>query len=308
MKYSCLSRFFLALTIIIVHLSFLALILILSNFIFDSEKYNFDFLKLTRVSKNFNFTLCTVLECERKFWFVIALNGMVTLILFFEELLVSSRDIQNIFIKRANHGLIYYPKFFAKFFSHFVLSMSVMLYQPMNYFSDYTLDLSVYVRRIWFWIPFTYGLVQVMRTFSHLYIDDDELGGCLLMKLIRNEDIPLPKDYINETGIYQSIRSPFRGGVMIMLLFSNPRWDIGKLIYLGMFSFCMYAEAGNEEVYLFKKYEKYQKYVSLVKNRFFNFDFLLGEKSKVPTPADQAEKKESNENEKTSGKKKEKKN
>ena len=47
------------------------------------------------------------------------MNIVILSVMFFQEALISNKDMVKIFIKRANGDLIYYPKIFSKFLSCF---------------------------------------------------------------------------------------------------------------------------------------------------------------------------------------------
>ena len=63
-----------------------------------------------------------------------------------------------------------------------------------------------------------------------------------------------------------------------MMLFINPRWDLGRIIYTGLFAFLMYAETVNEEKYFFVKFDSYKKYMQVVPYRFLNYSLIWNKK------------------------------
>ena len=280
MEYLFLTKFFLTITIIASHILFLILIVFFANFHIDHPKYNLDYFGITRLSKNPHFSLCSVFDCVDNMYYVIGGNIMILLVLFFQELIFVNKDIRKIFTKRCTSDLIYYPKLFSRIISSFSLIMSMMLFQPMRLSVFWKMDLADTIRPFWFIIPFLIGLSQVIKSLYFNYITNDELGGKLLHILFKGGDVPLPSDYLYGRGIYEKLRSPFRGGVIIMMLSCNTKWDIGRIIYCTLFFICMYGEAANEDKYFFDKFDSYKKYVRLVPYRFLNYSMLVEGKKK----------------------------
>ena len=68
-----------------------------------------------------------------------------------------------------------------------------------------------------------------------------------MWKALSNKGIPRLGEYIYGDGIYLKMRSLFRGGVVIMTFFINLKLNIGRIIYFGLFWFCLYVEAINED-------------------------------------------------------------
>lgn len=276
MDYSYLNRFFLCFFILATLCAFIFQTLIFLNFNIDNSKYNIDKIGLTRLSKNVHFSLCTVYDCNETYIYSLIMNIIILSIMFFQEALISNKDMVKIFIKRANGDLIYYPKIFSKFLSCFILSMAHMLYQPMNFshLDIYPkLDLDEYIRAIWFLLPITYSLYLIFSSiYFNLYLND-ELNIFLFMQLITGKDIPMPSEYLYGEGIYYKVRSPFRAGMMVLLFSLNTKWDLGRIIYFSLFCLCMYIEGVGDDRYFFSK-ESYKKYLQNVPNRFYNFNFL----------------------------------
>lgn len=276
MEYMFLGRFFLALTIILLHAMYLAMVIIIINFNIDSPRYNLDFFGITRLSKNHYFSICSVISCQDSIIYTLGFNIIVCSVLLFQNMLFINKDIRSIFNKRMLYDTLYYPKFIGRFVGCFSLLMMEMLYQPMNFEIYFIVDFSDYIRPIWFGIPFLIALTMLAMTMPYHYITNNELGGTIFMKLIKGTDIPNPEEYLfGKAKIYKSVRSPFRAGVMILLFFINPRWDYGRAAYFILFSFEMLAECINEEKYYFSKYDSYKKYMETVPKRFFNLNDVL---------------------------------
>ena len=301
MEYFFLTKFFVSLSIILSHLFFLVLIITFVNFNLDSPTYNMDYIGLTRLSKNFHFSLCSTLDCSNKMYLVVGGNIMILLILFFQELLFSNKDIRKIFTKRCTSDLIYFPKFLSRIVTSFSLIMSMMLFQPMRMNNYWKIDLSDNIRSFWFIIPFLIGLIQFIKSLYFHYIMNDELGGVLMTIFFKGTDVPRPADYLYGEGIFQKVRAPFRGGVLLMMFFINPRWDLGRIIYTGLFAFLMYAETVNEEKYFFVKFDSYKKYMQVVPYRFLNYS-LIWNKKKINIKTEEKDEKKEEEKEKKSHK------
>ena len=284
MDYSYLNRFFLCFFIIITICAYIFQLLIFFNFNIDNSQYNIDIIGLTRLSKNFHFSLCTIYDCNQNYTYSLIIDIIILSVMLFQEAIITNKGMVKIFIKRANEDLIYYPKIFSKFLSCFTISMTHMLYQPMNFahLNIYPkLDLSEYVRTIWFFLPITYSLYLIISSlYYNLYLND-ELNIFLFKKLISGEDIPMPSEYAYGEGIYFKVRNPFRAGIMILIFSINTKWDLGRIVYFCLFCLCMYIEGIGDDRYFFPK-EFYKKYIIAVPNRFFNFNFLEN-KHKIET-------------------------
>ena len=112
---------------------------------------------------------------------------------------------------------------------------------------------------------------------GYLYLND-ELGIFLLIKIIKGEPIERFGDFLYGYDIYNRVRSPFRAGIMLILLSFSPKWDLGRCLYTLMFWFAMYVEGVNDDRFYFEKYDAYKEYIKKVRCRFFDFSFITGKK------------------------------
>jgi protein-S-isoprenylcysteine O-methyltransferase Ste14 len=215
-------------------------------------------------------------------YFSLVTNFLVVSTMLFQQVICTTKDMKHTFTKRATSDMIYYPKFISRFVSAFTISMMHMLYQPMNFrhLDIYPkLDLSIHIRYIWFYILTIIGIVLVLSCSYFHIIKNDELGLVMIKKFITGEEIPKLSEYMYDKGIFNYIRSPFRAGMILIIIFINPQWDLGRLELVLLFIFAMYIEAVNDDRYFYTKHESYKKYMKKVKSRFFNFDYLIGLKS-----------------------------
>lgn len=272
MKYGLLNRFILIMIIIAVHIAFISMIVILANFIIDSPAYSLDYFKLTRLSKNHHFSLCPVLECRQKYRMTIFLDVFMTLFVFCQSLIFTNKNLRQILLKNTYLSTNYYAIFFPKLIAYFSISMTAMLFQPTRHMGYLEFDMSNYIPLCILYIPLTLGIFMMLTTLRFHYFLNDELGGCLLMKLMVNKDIMAPLVYLfGRDRIYHIIRSPFRSGAMIFFIFCNPRWEIGRMIYTALFCLSCYAECVNEEQYYSTNHKDYRYYMKSISNRFFIF-------------------------------------
>ena len=294
--------FCLGVLIILVDIGTLITIIMHLNFLIDSNTYNFDKIGLTRLGKNKHFSLCGIFSCVDSWHSSFIFNLAILFVLFFQEVIVSSKWIRNTFIKRAIGDLIYFPKYVIRFMTLFNFCMIIMLYQPMNFNIEVypKVNLTEYFHPLFLLIPLCLGLYLIISSLYFNLVLNDELGFCLLYKIIK--DIPVPRlgDYLYGSNIYHKVRSPFRAGIMLILLSFNPVWDLGRCLYTAFFWLALYIEGVNDDRYFFQKYDSYKEYIKKVPDRFFNFDFLIGKKKKIIL--------ENNENEKDKEKEEEKKN
>lgn len=282
MQYSFLNKFVLTLLILFTTAAYIVQIIIFFNFHIDSRIYNFDKIGLTRLSKNRHFSLCSFYECNTNMYFSLVTNFLVVSTMLFQQVICTTKDMKHTFTKRATSDMIYYPKFISRFVSAFTISMMHMLYQPMNFrhLDIYPkLDLSIYIRYIWFYILTFIGIVLVLSCSYFHIIKNDELGIVMIKKFITGEEIPKLSEYMYDKGIFNYIRSPFRAGMILIIIFINAQWDLGRLELVLLFIFAMYIEAVNDDRYFYTKHESYKNYMKRVKSRFFNLDSLIGIKS-----------------------------
>ena len=282
MQYSFLNKFVLTLLILFTTAAYIVQIIIFFNFHIDSRIYNFDKIGLTRLSKNRHFSLCSFYECNTNVYFSLVTNFLVVSTMLFQQVICTTKDMKHTFTKRATSDMIYYPKFISRFVSAFTISMMHMLYQPMNFrhLDIYPkLDLSIYIRYIWFYILTFIGIVLVLSSSYFHIIKNDELGLVMIKKFITGEEIPKLSEYMYDKGIFNYIRSPFRAGMILIIIFINAQWDLGRLELVLLFIFAMYIEAVNDDRYFYTKHESYKNYMKRVKSRFFNLDSLIGIKS-----------------------------
>ena len=285
--------FFLAVLIIFVNIGALVTLIIYINFLVDSNKYNFDKIGFTRLGKNKHFSLCGAFSCVDSWYSSFFLNLIIFLVLFFQEVVISSKWIRSTFVKRAIGDLVFFPKYIIRFMTLFNFSMINMLYQPMNFDIDVypKLNLTDYFHPAFLLIPFFLGIYLIFSSLHFNLILNDELGFCLLYKIIKDKPIYHLGDYVYGYNIYQKVRSPFRAGVMIIFLSFSPVWDLGRCLYTAFFWFALYIEGVNDERYYLQKYVEYKDYIRRVPHRFFIFDFLFGNK-KMKIEEENAEKKE----------------
>ena len=141
-------------------------------------------------------------------------------------MVISSKWVRQTFIKRAIDDLLFYPKYLIRFMSLFNFCMLNMLYQPMNFEEVEVypkVNLSDYFHPVFLLLPLFSGLYLIFSSlYFHLYLND-ELGIFLLMKIIKGEPVEGFGDYLYGYGIYERIRSPFRAGIMLLLLSFSPK-------------------------------------------------------------------------------------
>ena len=294
-----LGGFFLLIVIILVNIAAIITLIIFLNFLIDSKKYNFDFIGLTRLGKNTHFSLCSIFSCIDSWYSSFIFNLIIIFILLFQEVVMSSKWVRLTFIKRAMGDMLFYPKYVIRFMTFFNFCMLHMLYQPMN-FDDIEvypkLYLTDYFHPIFLLIPLIAGLYLI---FSSLYFNlylNDELGIFLFIKIIKGHPIDRLGDFLYGYNIYGRIRSPFRGGMMLILLGFSPKWDLGRALYTTLFWFALYIEGINDDRYYFEKYDAYKEYLRQVPCRFFDLSFITGKrKKKVEIHDEEKEKKEKEE-------------
>ena len=294
-----LGGFFLLIVIILVNIAAIITLIIFLNFLIDSKKYNFDFIGLTRLGKNTHFSLCSIFSCIDSWYSSFIFNLIIFFILLFQEVVMSSKWVRLTFIKRAIGDMLFYPKYVIRFMTFFNFCMLHMLYQPMN-FDDIEvypkLYLTDYFHPIFLLIPLIAGLYLI---FSSLYFNlylNDELGIFLFIKIIKGHPIDRLGDFLYGYNIYGRIRSPFRGGMMLILLGFSPKWDLGRALYTILFWFALYIEGINDDRYYFEKYDAYKEYLRQVPCRFFDLSFITGKrKKKVEIHDEEKEKKEKEE-------------
>jgi len=113
------SAFFLVILIILVNIDTLVTLIIYLNFLIDSKKYNFDKIGFTRLGKNKHFSLCGSFSCVDS-WYPFFFNLIIFFILFFQEVVISSKWMRHTFIKRAIGDLMFFPKYVIRFITLFI--------------------------------------------------------------------------------------------------------------------------------------------------------------------------------------------
>ncbi len=292
------SAFFLLILIILVNIGAIVTLIIYLNFLIDSKKYNFDKIGLTRLGKNKHFSLCSLYSCVDSWVSSFIFNCVLCFIMLFQEVVISSKWMRVTFIKRALGDLQLFPKYCIRFMGLFNFSMLNMLYQPMN-FDDVDvypkLYLTDYFHPAFLLIPLAAGLYLI---FSSLYFNlylNDELGIFLFLKIIKGEPIEKLGDYLYGYNIYGRIRSPFRAGVMLILLGFSPKWDLGRALYTTLFWFALYVEGVNDDRFYFEKYDAYKEYMRQVPCRFFDLSFITGQRRRRVEIYDKEKEKKENE-------------
>jgi hypothetical protein len=294
------SAFFLVILIILILIGSLVTLIIYLNFLIDSNKYNFDKIGFTRLSKNKHFSLCGAFSCVDSWYSSFILNFIILFVLFFQEVVISSKWVRLTFIKRAIGDLLYFPKYIIRFMTLFNFSMINMLYQPMNFenLEIYPkLHLTDYFHPAFLLIPLFLGLYLIFSSLHYNLILNDELGIIMLYNIIKGKPVGRLGDYLYGYNIYQKIRSPFRAGIMLTLLSFSPVWDYGRCLYTFFFWFALYVEGVNDDRYFFEKYEAYREYIRRVPTRFFYLDFLFGNKKKNILEENKKEEEENKNNE-----------
>jgi hypothetical protein len=295
-----LGGFFLAFIIVLINIGTIITIIIYLNFLIDSKTYNFDKIGLTRLGKNTHFSLCSLYSCVDSWYSSFIFNFIILLILLFQEVVISSKWVRQTFIKRAIDDLLFYPKYLIRFMTLFNFCMLNMLYQPMNFEEVEVypkVNLSDYFHPVFLLLPLFSGLYLIFSSlYFHLYLND-ELGIFLLMKIIKGEPVEGFGDYLYGYGIYERIRSPFRAGIMLLLLSFSPKWDLGRCLYTLMFWFALYIEGVNDDRFYFEKYDAYKEYIRKVRCRFFDFSFITGKRRQVIAQESQKNKNEENKKE-----------
>ena len=275
------SAFFLIIVLILVNVGAIVTLIIYLNFLIDSKEYNFDRIGFTRLSKNKHFSLCGGFSCVDNWYSSFLFNFIIFFVLFFQEVIISSKWIRLTLVKRAVGDLMFFPKYLIRLMTLFNFCMINMLYQPMN-FEDLEiypkLNLTDYFHPFFLLIPLLLGLYLIFSSLYFNLILNDELGFCLLYKIIKGIPITRFGDYLYGFNIYEKVRSPFRAGVMLILLSFSPVWDYGRCLYTFFFWFALYIEGVNDDRYFFEKYDSYKEYIRRVPGRFFNIDFLTGKK------------------------------
>ena len=292
-----LGGFFLLIVIILVNIGTLITVIIYLNFLIDSKTYNFDRIGLTRLGRNKHFSLCSIHSCVDNWYSSFMYNFVILLVLFFQDIVISSKVIRQTFLKRAIGDLKFYPKYVIRFMNLFNFCMINMLYQPMN-FDDLDvypkLYLSEYFHPIFLLIPLICGLYLIISSLYFHIVLNDELGFFIFMKIIKGEPVTKLGDYLYGLNIYTRIRSPFRAGIMLCLLSFSPKWDLGRALYTVFFWFALYIDGVNDDRFYFEKYEAYRDYIRKVPCRFFDFSFITGKRRNnvVIVEKDEKEKKE----------------
>ena len=300
-----LSAFFLVILIILVNIGAIITLIIYLNFLIDSNKYNFDKIGFTRLSKNKHFSLCGSISCVDSWYPSFFLNLIILLVLFFQEVVISSKWMRLTFVKRAIGDLLFFPKYVIRLMTLFNFCMINMLYQPMNFESLEIypkLNLTEYFHPLFLLVPLLLGLYLIFSSLHFNLVLNDELGIFLAYKIITGQPIPKLGNYLYGYNIYQKIRSPFRAGIMLVLLSFSPVWDFGRCLYTCLFWFALYVEAVNDDRFYFERYDAYKEYLRLVPDRFFNLDFLFGNKKRkvendnIKEKEEKVEEKNENEN------------
>ena len=277
------SAFFLVILIILINIGTIVTLIIYLNFLIDSNKYNFDKIGFTRLSKNKHFSLCGSFSCVDSWYPSFFLNLIILFVLLFQEVIISSKWMRLTFIKRAIGDLLFFPKYIIRFMTLFNFSMINMLYQPMNFENIEVypkLNLTDYFHPLFLLIPLFFGLYLIISSLHFNIVLNDELGIFLLLKIIRGQPIKKLGNYLYGYNIYQKVRSPFRAGIMLIFLSFSPVWDYGRLLYTILFWFALYVEAVNDDRFYFERYDAYKEYIRLVPDRFFNLEFLSGNKKR----------------------------
>jgi aspartyl-tRNA synthetase len=206
------------------------------------------------------------------------------------------------FAKRAIGDLLFFPKYVIRLMTLFNFCMINMLYQPMNFESLEIypkLNLTEYFHPLFLFVPLLLGLYLIFSSLHFNLVLNDELGIFLAYKIITGQPIPKLGNYLYGYNIYQKIRSPFRAGIMLVLLSFSPVWDFGRCLYTCLFWFALYVEAVNDDRFYFERYDAYKEYLRLVPDRFFNLDFLFGNKKrKIENDNSKEKEKEKEETEK----------
>lgn len=265
------NRIGLILSLQLQQVSYILTAIFFLNFIIDSPNLNMDYFKLTRMSKNFSFDLCSYFECQKKdsnsLTYMVAFNIGMLLLLFFQAIFLISKSFRAILLKNCYRWQVYYCIILQRVLYNFMIIMSIMLFQPI---SLYEYDLSNNIRNIWFILASLVGVLMMVLTLKYHVVVNDVLGIQLLFKLLTGKEIKAPDEQLfGRDKIYHICRNPYRGGLFLLVLFANSTWNVGKIIYIMIFIFFMYVESANEEIYYYQKFEQYKWYVNSITNKFY---------------------------------------
>lgn len=267
---SPLTRIGLILLLISLHFIFFIMTISGINFFFDHPKYNLDMINFTRASYNNLFNSCTYLNCKSTYTTTIFIDIGFTFILFFQSIFFISKSFRFTLFKYFSKSNSYFVIYTSKLIQFSSYTMSIFLFQPLDYVKPFIFELTDYIHSFWLYIPLFIGITMIILTISHHVIDNDELGTKLLFNLITNRDIEDPCEMLfGRNVIYNISRNPFRGGVMIVAVCISPRWNLGKLIYVLLFIASIIVESINEEIFYYQNFSNYRMYYKSIKSRFY---------------------------------------
>ena len=271
MQLPIFHRLCLICTIVLHDIMFALLCLIGINFYFDNAVLNLDMFNITRVSRNEMFNMCSFIECRKNFKTPLFINISMTLCLCFQSVFFVNKNLrERIMDNHCSCNTLYYCIYIPKIISYFSYIMTMLIYQPLHSLNYLNVDIGYYIRDIWLYLIVCVGVVMIVLSLQLHLITNDELGLKLLVKLIMNKDVNTPEEALIGKGvIFHMCRNPFRGGVMLVMLFINSKWDIGKMVYTVLILVSIVIESMNEEIFYYKKYSFYKAYYTSIKSRFY---------------------------------------
>jgi hypothetical protein len=101
-----------------------------------------------------------------------------------------------------------------------------------------------------------------------IFLKNDRFNLILMYRLITQDDIVLPSEYIHESNkIYNLCRNPIRSLIILNFIISKLEWNKGRILCLVFLYVGLLIDSLMEESILLK-YRIYQEYTSRVKRRF----------------------------------------
>lgn len=276
-------RICLIVVIVILNAMWLTLCVVGVNFYFDNENFNMDTMNIPRLSKNTLFNMCSFIECRKNYKTSLFINITMTTTLCFQSVFFINKHLRERIIDNySSFNTQYFCIYIPKLISYFSYTMTMLLHQPLHAIHHMHIDMTHYIRSQWFFIPLSVAVMMIVSSLQLHVGVNDELGWKLLVKLIRNDEVPLPEEAVIGKGeVFHVCRNPFRGGVVLLMVFANGRWDVGKVVHCGLVGIAIVVESMNEEVYYYQRFEFYKRYMRSVKRRFFGvkrYEIEKGEK------------------------------
>lgn len=241
------------------------------NFIVDNNFYNLDSLGITRFSYNSFGYLCDYIQCfEKSAWILKGImNFLMISVFWFQYLFLNNVNFQSIIISNLGKAFEVYIRLICQIFTFFSLIMMLQVYQPASKEEMINLIPSYYITTMHYFFMAMKGfsIILLLSSVFSMFSKNDLFYFNYFSK--KNQFKQVDRVTFFNNGIYNYCRSPFRGGLQLLMIAQLENLDWSKALFILICMIGVLSDFYLEDIY-YKKYCKdYNLYCERVQNKFF---------------------------------------